>query len=159
MHKRKDGKIIASLTEVKNKTGDIFALVDEFGEVLLTSYNKDKYRIVKIGVGELLQEKKEKVKEEPKVEKVTMVEEEIVVAPTTTIETVEEKEPEMPKAEVTPEPKVEVSEPVVETPAVEEEQNSLISAQLVTSLSTMTSWNRNSQKEMDFIANAKRALQ
>ena len=50
MHKQKDGKIIASLTEVKNKTGDIFALVDEFGEVTLTSYNKPKYKITKVDI-------------------------------------------------------------------------------------------------------------
>lgn len=60
MYKRKDGKVVASLTEVKNKTGDIFALVDEFGEVMLTSYNKPRYRISKIGVAELLEEAKEK---------------------------------------------------------------------------------------------------
>lgn len=54
MKKRKDGKIVASLTEVKNKTGDIFALVDEFGEVLLTSYNKPKYRIIKVDITEVL---------------------------------------------------------------------------------------------------------
>jgi hypothetical protein len=55
MRKRKDGKIEASLTEVKNKTGDIFTLVDEFGEVILTSYNKAKYRILKIDINEILQ--------------------------------------------------------------------------------------------------------
>ncbi len=54
MHKRKDGKVVASLTEVKNKTGDIFTLVDEFGEVILTSYNKPKYRIVKVNIAETL---------------------------------------------------------------------------------------------------------
>lgn len=48
MHKSKDGKVIASLTEVKNKTGDIFALVDKFGEVSLTSYNKIRYKILKV---------------------------------------------------------------------------------------------------------------
>lgn len=69
MHKRKDGKIIASLTEVKNKTGDIFALVDEFGEVTLTSYNKPKYRISKVDILETLkieEEKEEKEKPQPK---------------------------------------------------------------------------------------------
>ncbi|MDQ6986113.1 MAG: hypothetical protein Q9M91_02535 [Candidatus Dojkabacteria bacterium] len=55
MHKTEDGKVIASLTEVKNKTGDIFALVDEFGEVTLTSYNKPRYKISKIGVADMLE--------------------------------------------------------------------------------------------------------
>ncbi len=54
MKKNKEGKVIASLTEVKNKTGDIFALADEFGEVLLTSYNKPRYKIVKIDISEVL---------------------------------------------------------------------------------------------------------
>jgi len=54
MKKDKTGKIIASLTEVKNKTGDIFALVDQFGVVYLTSYNKIRYRIEKIGVENLI---------------------------------------------------------------------------------------------------------
>lgn len=50
MYKNKDGKVIASLTEVKNKTGDIFAIVDEFGEIALTSYNKVRYKIVKVDI-------------------------------------------------------------------------------------------------------------
>jgi len=50
MYKNKDGKVIASLTEVKNKTGDIFAIVDEFGEIALTSYNKVRYKIIKVDI-------------------------------------------------------------------------------------------------------------
>lgn len=50
MYKNKDGKVIASLTEVKNKTGDIFAIVDEFGEISLTSYNKIRYKIIKVDI-------------------------------------------------------------------------------------------------------------
>ncbi len=79
MKKTKDGKVIASLTEVKNKTGDIFALADEYGEVLLTSYNKPRYKLVKLNVSSLLQEEDDepkyvqerasvKAKPEPKVE-------------------------------------------------------------------------------------------
>jgi len=63
MHKRKDGKVVASLTEVKNKTGDIFSLVDEFGEILLTSYNKPKYKISKVDISETLSLKEEEVEE------------------------------------------------------------------------------------------------
>lgn len=46
MHK-KNGKVYATLTEVKNLIGDVFAAVDEHGEVAITSYNKTKYIISK----------------------------------------------------------------------------------------------------------------
>ena len=59
MKKKKDGTVVASLTEVKNKTGDIFALADEFGEVLLTSYNKPRYKIVKLDISTMLDEAEE----------------------------------------------------------------------------------------------------
>lgn len=55
MKKNKEGKVVASLTEVKNKTGDIFAVVDEYGEILLTSYNKPRYRITKVDLSESLE--------------------------------------------------------------------------------------------------------
>ncbi|RMD76941.1 hypothetical protein D6810_02510 [Candidatus Dojkabacteria bacterium] len=48
MKKDKSGRIIASLTEVKNRTGDVFALVDQFGTVFLTSYKKIRYKIEKV---------------------------------------------------------------------------------------------------------------
>lgn len=64
MKKAKNGEVIASLTEVKNKTGDIFALADEYGEVILTSYNKPRYKLIKLNVSSLLeQEPVKKVKE------------------------------------------------------------------------------------------------
>jgi hypothetical protein len=63
MRKDKNGKVTASLTEVKNKTGDIFDLVDEFGEVVLTSYNKPRYKITKIGIAEILESDEPKVLE------------------------------------------------------------------------------------------------
>jgi hypothetical protein len=44
----KDKKAYASLTEVKNKLGDVFALADEHGEVYISSYNKPKYIISRI---------------------------------------------------------------------------------------------------------------
>lgn len=47
MHKTKDGKVMASLTEVKNQTGNIFTAADKYGEVYITSYNKIRYRIVR----------------------------------------------------------------------------------------------------------------
>ena len=73
MHK-KDGKVYASLTEVKNKTGDIFAIVDEFGEIFLTSYNKIRYKISKEDVHGVfnIEEKKEKPAKEKKVKPVAV---------------------------------------------------------------------------------------
>ncbi|MCS7316963.1 MAG: hypothetical protein NZZ41_01390 [Candidatus Dojkabacteria bacterium] len=50
MYKSKDGKIYATLTEIKSKTGDIFTLVDDYGEVILTSYGKTRYKIIKIPI-------------------------------------------------------------------------------------------------------------
>lgn len=76
MHKNKDGKVTASLTEVKNRTGDIFALVDEFGEVYLTSYNKVRYKISKTDISnfiELSEGNTKAVKKEAKVEKKVVV--------------------------------------------------------------------------------------
>ncbi len=72
MKKTKEGKVIASLTEVKNKTGDIFALADEFGEVILTSYNKPRYKLMKLNVSALLEDadspktKKQNIKTQPR---------------------------------------------------------------------------------------------
>ena len=71
MHKDKKGKVYASLTEVKNKTGDIFALVDEFGEVFITSYNKTRYKISKTDISSLLSEEKEVETEQPQTKKDT----------------------------------------------------------------------------------------
>jgi hypothetical protein len=48
MMKLKDGKASATLTELKNKIGDVFAMVDKMGEVTITSYNKTAYKIVKV---------------------------------------------------------------------------------------------------------------
>lgn len=52
MHK-KNGRIYATLTEVKNLIGDVFAAVDEHGEVAITSYNKAKYIITKAPAPEM----------------------------------------------------------------------------------------------------------
>lgn len=81
MYKTKDGKVCASLTEVKNRTGDIFDMVDEFGEVILTSYNKERYKITKIDLASTLEIKSESKNENkiqvaitPKQETTTLVE-------------------------------------------------------------------------------------
>ena len=83
MHKNKDGKVTASLTEVKNRTGDIFALVDEFGEVYLTSYNKLRYKITKTDIANFIELGDSPTKTEKKVAKkpeVKVVEEKKVEA-------------------------------------------------------------------------------
>ncbi|BCX13700.1 MAG: hypothetical protein KatS3mg085_232 [Candidatus Dojkabacteria bacterium] len=71
MKKNKKGQIVASLTEVKNKTGDIFAIVDQYGEIILTSYNKPRYIIQKIDLEKNLEleeesQKKSKSQNKPK---------------------------------------------------------------------------------------------
>ncbi len=158
MHKRKDGKIIASLTEVKNKTGDIFSLVDEFGEVTLTSYNKPKYRITKVDILETLkideeQEKEEKKKEPPKKNVIQKVAE--------TLTTKEKKEPEIKPTEVK---EVEANEVKVETPKeeksspvpkVEPEVKKEVKEEEKNSggedISDFKVWDRNNNVEMSFI--------
>jgi hypothetical protein len=65
MYKDKSGKVVASLTEVKNKTGDIFALVDEFGEIYLSSYNKIRYVIKKTGISDFIELQERETKSVP----------------------------------------------------------------------------------------------
>lgn len=48
-------KPTATLTDVKNKTGDVFALAEKNGAVVITSYNKPKYVISKYSVFEELE--------------------------------------------------------------------------------------------------------
>jgi hypothetical protein len=132
MHKSKDGKIIASLTEVKNKTGDIFSLVDEFGEVTLTSYNKPKYKISKIDVFSSLEVRGDNDKKEEK---------EPAKAP------VETKAPEKKEVEVSP--KVEKAEST----------SSLISVDVLKKLKGLITWDRHSRLEKAFISNVVKPLQ
>lgn len=44
----KNNQAFAALTDVKNRTGDVFALADQYGEVQITSYNRLKYKIVRV---------------------------------------------------------------------------------------------------------------
>lgn len=132
MHKRKDGKIIASLTEVKNKTGDIFSLVDEFGEITLTSYNKPKYRITKIDIFDSLEVRDEA----PKKSEAKVVE-----------------TPEIKKEE----PKPMKEEVRAETPA--SNSSSLLSSDILKKLKGFATWNRNSGLEKAFISNIIKPLQ
>ncbi len=133
MYKSKDGKVMASLTEVKNKTGDIFALVDEFGEVVLTSYNKPRYRIVKIGVSDML---KTEIPEEPKPV--------ASKSPASVISKVVEKVSVITKK----------SEPVAET-----EETTLLTKDVIAKFSKLKSWDRVSKQEKRFVEVAKKPLQ
>ncbi len=57
--KVKDGQAQATMTEVKNKIGEVFSLVDEVGSVTITSYNRPMYQIsrIKSALGEKFQGK------------------------------------------------------------------------------------------------------
>lgn len=133
MRKRKDGKIVASLTEVKNKTGDIFSLVDEFGEVLLTSYNKPKYKIVKVSISESInlddhEEDTAEVAEQPKPQ--TMLDR-VKNSILGTEEKLEEKE----------------------------DDNGLIPSQILAQLKNLVAWDNSNKKEIQFISSIKKSLQ
>lgn len=140
MYKSKNGKVIASLTEVKNKTGDIFALVDEFGEVILTSYNKPRYRIVKIGVADILEENSEapkKIREE----KVSVIEK----MKSTITKSVEDL--------------TDSDEKKAEDKEEAQEKSGLINAELIAALSKLKIWESDSKKEISFAKDARKALQ
>lgn len=53
----KKNSVTATLTDVKNKTGDVFSLADKHGSVVITSYNKPKYIISKYQAPALEEEK------------------------------------------------------------------------------------------------------
>lgn len=136
MKKRKDGKIVASLTEVKNKTGDIFSLVDEFGEVLLTSYNKTKYRILKVDITEVLNLKIEKQDDE--------VAEEATEQPEN--KTLVEKVKEVFTGHSKPKQSPDFIEP-------------MIKEEIRQSFENVNAWNPNSKKEYEFSAQIVTPLQ
>lgn len=154
MYKNKDGKVIASLTEVKNKTGDIFAIVDEFGEISLTSYNKIRYKIVKVEIENIVDinedgpeariatsEKKRnstpklEVKDEP--------------APKAELEVIEDTIEEIKEAELETKPAIE------EVPIQEEivEDNKLFNRTIA-----IETWDREGKTERQFSLNAIRPL-
>lgn len=130
MHKNKEGKVTASLTEVKNRTGDIFALVDEFGEVYLTSYNKVRYKITKTDIANFIElsegTSKAEKKESAKVEK--------------------KAAPVVKKAATLPKP-----EAKVEAPAPKEEN-------VLSKISKIIPWDRNNSKETSFANNSRNPL-
>lgn len=148
MHKNKDGKVVASLTEVKNKTGDIFALVDEFGEVMLTSYNKPRYKILKIGVSDILDSSIETNGSSE------LLEEE----PASVISKVKNKVPSIVKRKVETTEVIPVVEPVT-VEAVVAGPAGLADASLISALSKMKVWDRNSKKERNFVNSARVPLQ
>ncbi len=152
MYKNKDGKVIASLTEVKNKTGDIFAIVDEFGEIALTSYNKVRYKIVKVDIENSVEinndgpEVKVATTEKKRLTTPKLEErEEVEAIEETTEETVDEiVEQEVPQEEVQP-----VAEKVPEEPA---------EVKLFPRTIEIQEWNRDGKEERQFSLNAIRPL-
>jgi hypothetical protein len=133
MHKDKSGKVMASLTEVKNKTGDIFALVDEFGEVFITSYNKTRYVIKKMDITNILGEERTPSKTSTSKAKPAKV---------------------TPKRmEVIEEPEQEVKEKVAVSQPVEAKEENGVGLAKVSSID-VDKFNRYSNKEKSFISKA-----
>ncbi len=163
MYKNKDGKVIASLTEVKNKTGDIFAIVDEFGEISLTSYNKVRYKIIKVDIENIVDINKDgpipqiatAPKKSSKTVELEVRDDEPIVA--------EEAEPavvnELEAAEEAPE--TEISE--TEESTVRELQSEIVQpepeeAKLIDKTIDVQAWNREGNAERQFSLKAIRPL-
>ncbi|CAG0942259.1 hypothetical protein BROC_01802 [Candidatus Brocadiaceae bacterium] len=163
MYKNKDGKVIASLTEVKNKTGDIFAIVDEFGEISLTSYNKVRYKIIKVDIENIVDINKDgpipqiatAPKKNSKTVELEVRDDEPIVA--------EEAEPvvvnELEAAEEAPE--AEISE--TEESTVSELQSEIVQpepeeAKLIDKTIDVQAWNREGNTERQFSLKAIRPL-
>ena len=162
MHKSKDGKVTASLTEVKNKTGDIFALVDEFGEVILTSYNKPRYKIIKMDLSGMLdgapsKEKKiaSKVKEQPKIEATTAPEvtQPITITPTELQEETKQADAKTDFSDST----LEEMENALSTKA-DAQVAPVAEAKLFNKTIDITLWDRNSAPEKAVITKALKPL-
>lgn len=133
MHKTKEGKVTASLTEVKNKTGDIFALVDQYGEVTLTSYNKPRYKIMKIDLDEIIEIESFEQFQQPKKSVFSKVKEAVIKPSQTEVPT--------------------YSAPVVEAPQIVEapKPEGLISDAVIVQLSKMKAWEREGKDERNFV--------
>jgi hypothetical protein len=140
MHK-KDGKVYASLTEVKNKTGDIFAIVDEYGEIFLTSYNKIRYKISKEDIHGVLniEERKEKAPSEKKIK-----------AP-------KAKKAEEPQAEkpASKEDNSIFDKPVIKEPAITKID---VAAELINKTIAVVPWDRNNMFEKNFTEESMKPL-
>lgn len=154
MHKDKNGNIIASLTEVKNKTGDIFSLADEFGEVILTSYNKPRYKLSKIDISEILDLQSESPSTKKSKSKKKAANKKIVSKA--------EAEIEEPKADLVEEMPV-IEPEIVETPNVaevyEENETDEVSEEESDTIPQLDEWNPESEVEMAFIEEIKQPLQ
>lgn len=137
MYKTKTNKVIASLTELKNKTGDILALADEFGEVTLTSYNRPRYKVIRIEMEEVVDLDSEAPKKKVKVSAKPKIKEELEAE--VPVEEIKKSEVEVAvpaKVEVVAQPETKPEEPA---DAIEDE------------LSKMQPWDRHNEKEKEFI--------
>jgi len=131
MQKKKDGTVVASLTEVKNKTGDIFDLADEFGEVILTSYNKPRYKLIKLDIADVMDLDGKENKSAPR------------------------KVSAHISAESHSEAKVEV--PKIESES-EHLTTEAFGPQLIDRRINLTPWDRKNSKEMSFVAKSIKSL-
>lgn len=136
MYKTKTNKVMASLTELKNKTGDILSLADEFGEVTLTSYNRPKYKVVRIEIEDVVDLSNEEPAKKIKANKKTAVKEK------------QESAPE--QIEVAIPAKVEIAAEVEPEPAKAVEPEEVPNDDL----SRLIPWDRNSSAEKAFIKKA-----
>lgn len=168
MHKAKDGRVTASLTEVKNKTGDIFDLVDEYGEVILTSYNKARYKITKIDISEILQTKvadkpqkkkliaKKAKKEESFIKQNLEKEPPKIVAVEPKSEIIDEKPIKEEISEVIPKEDTPLAskEGKIDTKTLEESENKVSDTDPIAEenkFSNMEVWDRNNEAEKDHV--------
>ncbi len=160
MHKSKNGTVTASLTEVKNKTGDIFHLVDEFGEVTLTSYNKPRYKIIKITtdiLGEFAEVKEPKTivkKESKQVQDVKTTQKEVVQVKEDTTKKIDNAKTEDVAEEYNP------IAAALSNPQVigKVEKNESANPELISKTINIQAWNRNSTAEKNFINKALKPL-
>lgn len=147
MHKTKEGKVMASLTEVKNQTGNIFTAADRYGEVYITSYNKVRYRIIKEETEDEMNiaprsRRKVQLKDEP----LPAAPVEFTPEPVREV-VVDEIEPAIVKEPERATPVPIVPEPVVEEAAPTSENDTLIDV-----------WDRNNALEKSFVREATKTL-
>lgn len=158
-----DGKVYATLTEVKNLIGDVFSAVDKYGEVTITSYNKPKYTISV--VPSILVE--ETAAAQPAeivpvvdmtaeaIEPVSMAAPDVVVLtndlPPVQIETTANVEIAEAEATETPVLEVVVADTVAETPKAEPKIETIDLTQIFIDAAPAELWDRNGPREIAWV--------
>lgn len=166
MHK-KDRKVFATLTDVKNSTGDVFALADEFGEVLITSYNKPRYKISKIGIAEVVdltpakKAAKKQKKTEKRVSHKSVINEDELNKFEKAIAEDLKKEADTANSTL-PEVKVDTTENKIQEEQSEKpepkQNNNEVTESGQDELFNISAWDRDNQTEKAFVVNAKQPL-